>query len=96
MRGTFSRFIAIAAIVALGVGLLAGLMVTPINMRAAGDRYFDGTNLYDLRVVSELGLTDDDVAAIRDVEGVDEIMPGYMADIFMDAGEEQNIVTRLH
>lgn len=96
MKGTFSRFIAIAAIVALGTGLLAGLMATPINMRAAGDTYLDESNLYDLRIVSELGLTDDDADAIRAVEGVDEVMPAYMADVFLDAGEEKNIVTRVH
>lgn len=96
MRGSFSRFIAIAAIVALGVGLLAGMMASPVNMRSTIDAYFDRQNLHDLRIVSTLGLTDDDVAAIEAVEGVDEVMPAYMADMFMDAGEEKNIVTRIH
>ena len=64
MKGTFSRFIAIAAIVALGVGLLSGLMAMPIDMRTTIDEYFDRQNMHDLRIVSPLGLTDDDVAAI--------------------------------
>ena len=90
MKGTFSRFIAIAAIVALGVGLLSGLMAMPIDMRTTIDEYFD------LRIVSPLGLTDDDVAAIAAVDGVDEVMPAYMTDMFVDAGEKKNIVTRIH
>lgn len=96
MKGTFSRFIAIAAIVALGVGLLSGLMAMPIDMRTTIDEYFDRQNMHDLRIVSPLGLTDDDVAAIAAVDGVDEVMPAYMTDMFVDAGEKKNIVTRIH
>ena len=95
MKGTFSRFIAIAAIVALGVGLLSGLMAMPIDMRTTIDEYFDRQNMHDLRIVSPLGLTDDDVAAIAAVDGVDEVMPAYMTDMFVDAGEKKNIVTRI-
>lgn len=96
MKGTFSRFAAIAAIVALGVGLLSGLMAMPINMRITADNYYDRQNLHDLRIVSMLGLTQEDVKAIEAVNGVDEVMPAYMADVFMNAGERQNIVTRVH
>lgn len=46
MKGTFSRFIAIAAIVALGVGLLSGLMAMPIDMRTTIDEYFDRQNMH--------------------------------------------------
>ncbi len=52
MKGTFSRFIAIAAIVALGVGLLSGLMAMPIDMPSTIDEYFDRQNMHDLRIVS--------------------------------------------
>ena len=30
------------------------------------------------------------------VDGVDEVMPAYMTDMFVDAGEKKNIVTRIH
>lgn len=53
-------------------------------MRYSGDRFFDETHMYDLRILSELGLTEEDVEAIRAVEGVGEVMPGYYADVFAD------------
>ena len=96
MKGTFSRFAAIAAIVALGVALLSGLFATPINMRAAIDGYTDRQHLHDLRIVSTLGLTQEDADAIAAVEGVEEVMPAYFTDVFVDAGEQKNIITRLH
>ena len=57
-KNTISRFAAVFAIVALGVGFLAGLNATPIDMKESMERYMDDGNFYDLRVVSTLGLTD--------------------------------------
>ena len=38
IRSTLSRFLAIFAIVGLGVGVLAGLMASPDDMRLSADR----------------------------------------------------------
>lgn len=96
MKSSVSRLAAIAAIVALGVGLLAGLFAMPINMRTAADAYFDRMYIHDLRIVSPLGLTEDDVAVVEKTQGVTDVMPAHFTDVFIDAGEEKNIVTRVH
>ena len=72
-KNTVSRFAAVFAIVALGVGFLAGLSGTPIDMKESMERYMDDADFYDLRVVSTLGLTDEDVAALGQVDGVREV-----------------------
>ena len=77
---SWGRFLAIAIIAALGAGFYAGLRMTGPDMRLAGDEYYDGTNLSDVRVVSTLGLTDAEVEQIRDVQGVEGVMPAYEAD----------------
>ena len=38
-------------------------------MRYSGDAYFDEKNMMDIEVISTLGLTDDDLQAIKDVDG---------------------------
>ena len=43
--------------------------MTAPDMKLAADEYFDGTSLMDIRVLSTLGLTDDDIAALRHVRG---------------------------
>ena len=48
-KSTASRFAAVFAIVALGVGFLAGLNATPIDMKESMERYMDDGNFYDLR-----------------------------------------------
>ena len=94
-KNTLSRFAAVFAIVALGVGFLAGLNGTPIDMKESMERYMDDADFYDLRVVSTLGLTDADVAALGQVDGVREVQPGYSADLLVEA-DGDTIVSRAH
>ena len=94
-KNTLSRFAAVFAIVALGVGFLAGLSGTPIDMKESMERYMDDADFYDLRVVSTLGLTDEDVAALGQVDGVREVQPGYSADLLVEA-DGDTIVSRAH
>ena len=89
IRGSLGRFLAIMGIVALGCGFYAGLRMTGPDMRAAADRWYDGTELWDLRLVSTLGFTDEDVESIADTEGVSAAMPARSTDAMADVGGEQ-------
>ena len=94
-RSTRSRFFAIFSIVALGVGFLAGLSATPVDMKESMERYMDDGNFYDVRVLSTLGLTDDDVQALRQVPGVQTVQPAYSADLLVQTGDD-SAVARAH
>ena len=65
IRKSLNRFLSIFFIVALGVAFFAGVRATEPDMRYSGDEYFDERNMMDLKVMSTLGLTDDDMDAIR-------------------------------
>ena len=92
---SWSRFLALFVIVALGAGFYSGLRTTALNMRATADAYYDDTRFFDVRLVSTFGFTDDDVEAIRATEGVESVMAGYSADWLVRMGEK-DVVTRLH
>ncbi len=95
ITGSPGRFLAIFAIVALGVGFYAGLRMTAPDMRLAADAFYDANDLMDLRVVSTMGMAEGDVDAIRDVEGVDQVMGAYETDVVADiAGEPYTV--RVH
>ena len=64
------RFLSVFFIVALGAAFFFGLRSSRRDMLLSADAYFDRTNLMDLRVIGSLGLTDDDLADIRGLEGV--------------------------
>ena len=93
---SFSRFLAIFAIIALGVGFLAGLLATTPDMRYSMDQYYRQTNLMNLRIVSTMGLTKQDVEEIRSTEGVEEGMPSYTSDALVTFPSEDTAVARIH
>lgn len=69
VRNTRSRFLSLLVLSALAVCFLAGLRATAPDMKETGDLYFDQQRLMDLRVVSTLGLTEEDVELLARQEG---------------------------
>lgn len=89
------RFLSIAAIIALGVAFFSGLKIAPEVMKYTADKYYDDYNLMDIRVVSTLGLTEEDLTKIKDIEGVSQSVGTYTIDALADYGESE-VVLRVH
>ena len=89
IRGTLARFLAIAGIVALGCGFYAGLLMAGPSMRTMADRYYDGTFLDDVRVVSTLGLGQGQLDKIGQVEGVDQVVGVRSTDCMATVNDEE-------
>ncbi len=89
IRGSLGRFLAIMGIVALGCGFYAGLQMCGPDMRADADAFYDGANLWDIRLISTLGFGDEDVERVRAVEGVEHLMPSLTCDAMARLGTEQ-------
>lgn len=96
VRGSLSRFLSIFFIVALGVGFLAGLLATTPDMRLTANTYYNDSYLMDLRVVSTLGLTDEDIAAIAATDGVAAVMPSQTVDAVITLPDGATAVLRMH
>ena len=92
IRKSKARFISIFMIVALGVAFFSGIQASSPDMRFSGDAYYDETNLMDIKVVGSLGLTEDDVAAIRKVDGVENAEGAYGTDVMCGEGEKQKVL----
>lgn len=71
IRGSLKRFLSIVVITALGVSVMCGLKAGCEDLCDSVDAYFDQQNVYDINVQSTYGLTDDDLAAIQEVDGVE-------------------------
>jgi putative ABC transport system permease protein len=89
IKGGVARFLAIMGIVALGCGFYAGLKMCGPDMRAEADQWYDGTNLWDLRLISTLGFSDSDVERVSQIDGVDAVMPSVSVDAMAALGKEQ-------
>lgn len=77
---------------ALGVSFFSGLQSAAPDMRVTEDTYFDDANLMDIRVISTMGLTKDDVAAIAAVEGVAAAEGTYMEDVYTGDESSQSVL----
>ncbi|WP_040214432.1 ABC transporter permease [Clostridium polynesiense] len=80
IKGSLSRFLAIFAIVALGVAFFSGVKATGPNMKATGDRYFDEYRFMDIHLLSTLGFTDKDVEAVKNLQETQGVFPTYSMD----------------
>ena len=86
VRGSLKRFLALVTITALGVTMLVGLRAACVDLRNSADAFFDEQNLFDVRVQSTLGLTDEDVAALATLDGVDVAEGGWVETVYATVG----------
>ena len=96
MKGNMSRMVSLFGIVALGVMMLTGLMSFAPSMRIAGQKYYVQQNVFDLRVLSTLGLSESDIAALAAVAGVQAVQPVKYQDVEAQwQGQSETSVVRL-
>ena len=96
IRQSFGRYIAILAIVALGVGFFAGLkMVKPAMIEMAED-YWEDTQLFDYRLLSTLGFQEEDVDFFAAQEDVRAAEGAVSADILCVDDEQNEKVMMVH
>ena len=81
---SWKRFISIAMITLLGVAVLTGIYAGCRDAFRGTDRFFDAQGLHDIQVLSTAGLTDDDIAALRAVDGVEKVQPERSQDVTFD------------
>ena len=81
IRHSLGRFLSIFFIVAIGCAFFSGIRASEPDMRYSGDAYFDEKNLMDIQVMSTMGLTEDDLDAIRAVDGVLNAEGSYATDV---------------
>lgn len=92
---TKSRFLSILLICAIGVGFFSGVRAAGGDMRVSADDYYDENNLFDLRVLSTFGLTDGDLEAIEEIDGVDGAYASKYTDLARHC-EENEVITRVY
>ena len=92
IKNSYKRFISLLLIVLLGVGFFAGIKATSPDMKKTLDTYFDDLDVMDIQVISTLGLTNDDVKAIGQVDQVEQAEGTYQTDAIVTIGEEEVVV----
>ena len=81
IKKSFKRFLSILLMSLLGVGFFCGLRAASPDMKATIDKYYDDANFYDIQILSTLGLTDDDVTSLENVDGIEKAYPSFSKDV---------------
>lgn len=92
VRKSKGRFLSIFFIVALGVAFFAGIRSSEPDMRISGDTYYDETSLMDLKVQGTMGITDGDIRALSEVDGIARAEGGYSVDVITKIGENEKVI----
>ena len=92
IRKSLGRFLSIFFIVALGVSFFSGIRASEPDMRISGDAYFDEKNLMDIKVISTMGLTKDDLHAIEGLSDVAKAEGGFSQDMLLNIDDNQKVL----
>lgn len=95
IKNTFSRFISIFLLAMLGVAFLAGLKTSEPSMKRSMNQYYDQQKLMDVRLLSTLGLSEEDVAAAFELDCVETVEAVRTIDAFADNGGSE-VIVKLH
>ncbi len=96
IRNSFGRYIAILAIVALGVGFFAGVKMAKPDMVATAESYFKENNLYDYQLLSTLGFRKKDVEVVRTQADVAVAQGAISADVSVTGQNGNSIALKAH
>lgn len=78
------RFFALMVIAALGVCMFSGLKAACDDLRYSADEFYDEQNLFDISVLSTMGLTDNDVKVLSKVGGIEAVEGSYSEDVYTE------------
>ena len=87
IKTSLARYLAIFAIVALGVGFFSGLKDCKESMVSTARRYLDSNNFYDYQVLSSYGADDDSVELAKAWDGVSDAEGSIQIDVIARSGE---------
>ncbi len=91
IKRTKNRFFSIFTICAIGVGFFSGVRATGSDMKMTADNYYDDHQLFDLRVMSTFGLTDGDLQALEQTEGISAVQGSKYSDlVFINDSKDYN------
>ncbi len=96
IKNSLGRYLAILAIIALGVGFFCGLRICKSAMLSAARSYIDENRMFDYRLISTLGFTAEDEVYFASLDGVNAAEGAVYADVLCPGEDGSNRALRVH
>ena len=84
IKKSFGRYLSLVLIIFIGVGFYTGIIESIPNIKRVQTEFYNDKNTMDIKVISTLGLTDEDISAISEVEDVSVVVGSYSVDTLVD------------
>ena len=92
IKKTLPRFLSLIIMSLLGVMVFTGLQSTSPDMLHTLDNYYDKQNVYDIKIISSMGLVEEDLTVLKNVQEIQEVEGIYSKDILFKANEKDYVI----
>ena len=82
IKKSFGRYLSLIVIVFIGIAIFSSLQLCSPKIRDVQQHYYEDTNLMDYKINETLGLTDNDVESLKQLEHVDQVVGSYSKEVF--------------
>ncbi len=94
IKNTYKRFISILLMAFLGVGFFAGMRASSPDMVDTINNYYIENQVYDIQILSTLGLTNEDVEEISKIDSIEKAIGTYEFDGKLEI-ENKEVITKI-
>lgn len=92
IKDNYKRFLSLLCMALLGVGFYAGIQAASPDMIKTLDTFYDENNVYDIEVVSNLGMTQDDVKELSKVKNIEKVVGTYWEDVYLNLNNKEYVL----
>lgn len=94
IKNTYKRFISILLMAFLGVGFFAGMRAASPDMVDTIDKYYEDNKVYDIQILSTLGLTNEDIEEVSKIDGIEKVVGTYEIDGKLEI-DNKEVITKI-
>ena len=92
IKDNYKRFLSLLCMALLGVGFYAGIQAASPDMLKTLDSFYDKNNVYDIEIVSNLGMTKDDVKELSKIKNTEKVVGSYSKDVYLNLNNKQYVL----
>ena len=92
IKDNYKRFLSLLCMALLGVGFFAGIQASGPDMLKTLDSFYDDNNVYDIEIVSNLGITDNDIEELKKIENVEQVIGTYTKDVYLTIKNKESVL----
>ena len=95
IKTTKKRFFSLCVLSILGVSFFVGMKMSGPTMIKSLDKYYDSNKIYDLKIISTLGLEEEDIKEIEKLNNNYKVVGSHTKDALFNDGKYESVL-RIH